>query len=226
MSIYIHPIILKVKLSNRMGNQVLVVFLSLIAFGFAITSNANTYTVGDNSGWDISTNLDTWEQDKKFIVGDVLGNYSFILYMCFSCYLFLLILRRYSFVLSVFQYASTDSVCEVGKESFQTCNTTNVIKCFSDGNTSIPLTSPGERYFFCGNRLYCYSGMKLDVLVERNQSIVAEAPLTGVPEAESGGSKNNNPSTVVPSTAMFVRVGSESVCLGIFGLLGILIWIF
>ncbi|KAL7582420.1 mavicyanin [Lactuca sativa] len=198
LSIYIHPIILKVKLSNRMGNQVLVVFLSLIAFGFAITSNANTYTVGDNSGWDISTNLDTWEQDKKFIVGDVL----------------------------VFQYASTDSVCEVGKESFQTCNTTNVIKCFSDGNTSIPLTSPGERYFFCGNRLYCYSGMKLDVLVERNQSIVAEAPLTGVPEAESGGSKNNNPSTVVPSTAMFVRVGSESVCLGIFGLLGILIWIF
>ena len=119
-----------------MGNQLLVVFLSLIAFGFAITSNANTYTVGDNSGWDISTNLDTWEQDKKFIVGDVLGNYSFILYMCFSCYLFLLILRRYSFVLSVFQYASTDSVCEVGKESFQTCNTTNVIKCFSDGNTS------------------------------------------------------------------------------------------
>ncbi|KAI3751157.1 hypothetical protein L2E82_22203 [Cichorium intybus] len=181
-----------------MGKQLAVVVIGLIAFGFAITSNASTYVVGDNSGWDISTNLDTWEQDKKFIVGDVL----------------------------VFQYASTDSVCEVGQQSFQTCNTTNVIKCFSDGNTSIPLTSPGERYFFCGNRLYCYSGMKLDVIVERNQSAVAEAPLSGVPEAESGGSKNNNPSTVVPSTAVFVRVGSDAIFLGLLGFLGILIWIF
>ncbi|KAL4556988.1 hypothetical protein LXL04_035158 [Taraxacum kok-saghyz] len=184
-------------MATEMGKQLMVVVLGLIAFGFAITSNANTYTVGDNSGWDISTDLHTWEQGKKFIVGDVL----------------------------VFQYASTDSLCEVGQESFQTCNTTNVIKCFRDGNTSIPLTSPGERYFFCGNRLYCYSGMKLDILVERNQSAVAEAPLNSIPKAESGGSKNNNPSTVIPSTGVFVRVESNSVFLGLLGFLGILSWI-
>ncbi|KAJ9545733.1 hypothetical protein OSB04_025440 [Centaurea solstitialis] len=178
-----------------MGKQLLLVVLGLIAFGFAITSDANTYIVGDNSGWDISTSLDTWEQDKKFVVGDVL----------------------------VFQYASTDSVCEVGEESFRACNTTNVIKCFSDGNTSIPLTNPGERYFLCGNRLYCYSGMKLDVVVEKNQTAVAEAPLSGVPEAESGGSKKNNPSTVERSAAVFVPIGSNSIVLGILGLLGILV---
>ncbi|KVI07071.1 mavicyanin [Cynara cardunculus var. scolymus] len=174
-----------------MGKQLLLVVLGLIAFGFAITSNANMYIVGDNSGWDISTNLDTWEKDKKFVVGDVL----------------------------VFQYTSTETVCEVGQESFRACNTTNVIKCFSDGNTSIPLTNPGERYFFCGNRLYCYSGMKLDVIVEKNQAAVAEAPLSGVPEAESGGSKKNNPSTVVRSAAVSVRVESNSVVLGGLGLL-------
>ncbi|KAI3757745.1 hypothetical protein L6452_05288 [Arctium lappa] len=178
-----------------MGKQLLIVVLGLIAFGFAITSNANTYIVGDNSGWDISTNLDTWEQDKKFVVGDVL----------------------------VFRYASTNSVCEVGQESFRTCNTTEVIKCFSDGNTSIPLTNPGERYFFCGNRLYCYSGMKLDVIVEKNQTTVTEAPLSSVPEAESGGSKKNNPSTVVRNAAVFVRIGSNYVVLGVLGLLGILV---
>ncbi|KAI3783565.1 hypothetical protein L1987_42649 [Smallanthus sonchifolius] len=181
-----------------MIKHLVVVVLGLVAFGFAITSDANTYIVGDNSGWDISTNLDTWEQGKKFVVDDVL----------------------------VFQYASTDSVCEVGQESFQTCNTTNVIKCFSDGNTSIPLTSPGERYFFGGNRLYCYSGMKLDVIVERNQSALAEAPLSGVPEAESGGSKNNNPSTIVPSGVVSGRVGSNLVLIGLLGFWGDFIFIF
>lgn len=35
-------------------------------------SAATLYTVGDNSGWDISTNLDTWANDKTFLVGDVL----------------------------------------------------------------------------------------------------------------------------------------------------------
>nr|XP_043616093.1 mavicyanin-like [Erigeron canadensis] len=182
-----------------MGKQLaFVVFCLIIVFGFVITSNANTYIVGDNSGWDISTNLDTWEQGKKFIVGDVL----------------------------VFQYASTDSVCEVGQESYRTCNTTKVINCFSDGNTSIPLTTPGERYFFCGNRLYCYSGMKLDVIVERNQSAVAQAPLSDVPKSDSGGSKKNTPSTVVESGGVFVRVGLDSVLMGALGILGVLVSIF
>lgn len=58
-----------------MNKKLAVVVFGLIAFGFAITSDANTYTVGDNSGWDISTNLDTWEQGKKFVVGDVLRKY-------------------------------------------------------------------------------------------------------------------------------------------------------
>ncbi|PWA50282.1 cupredoxin superfamily protein (chloroplast) [Artemisia annua] len=182
-----------------MSKQLVFLVFGLIAFGLAITSNANTYIVGDNSGWDISTNLDTWQRGKKFVEGDVL----------------------------VFQYASTDSLCEVGKESYQTCNTTNVIKCFSDGNTTIPLTSPGERYFLCGNRLYCFSGMKLDIIVERNQSALAEAPLSGAPEAESGGSKkNNNPSSDVPSDAMSIRVGSDLVLIGVLGFLGILVSFF
>jgi len=43
------------------------------------TCSATTYTVGDSSGWDISTNLDTWIADKMFKVGDALGKYLILL---------------------------------------------------------------------------------------------------------------------------------------------------
>lgn len=46
--------------------------LLLVVIGFALTCSATTYTVGDNSGWDISTDLDSWTKDKRFVVGDVL----------------------------------------------------------------------------------------------------------------------------------------------------------
>ena len=49
----------------------------LVVLGFALTCSAATfYTVGDSSGWDISTDLDTWAKDKKFIVGDVLCKFA------------------------------------------------------------------------------------------------------------------------------------------------------
>ena len=49
----------------------------LVVLGFALTCSAATlYIVGDNAGWDISTDLDTWAQDKKFVVGDVLCKFS------------------------------------------------------------------------------------------------------------------------------------------------------
>ena len=49
---------------------------AFVVLGFAIltTCSATTFTVGDSSGWDISTDLDSWASDKTFNVGDVLGN--------------------------------------------------------------------------------------------------------------------------------------------------------
>jgi hypothetical protein len=52
--------------------------LLLLALLFSlaiITCSATIYTVGDSSGWDISTNLDTWVADKKFKIGDALRKY-------------------------------------------------------------------------------------------------------------------------------------------------------
>jgi hypothetical protein len=59
-------------MAKRLHVSVLV-FLSL-----ALTCAATTYVVGGNSGWDISTDLETWKTGKTFYVGDVIGMYSFL----------------------------------------------------------------------------------------------------------------------------------------------------
>lgn len=55
-----------------MEKLVNLIYALLVLVSFATTSIATTYVVGDTSGWDISTNLDTWASDKTFKVGDVL----------------------------------------------------------------------------------------------------------------------------------------------------------
>lgn len=140
------------------------------------------YMVGDTAGWDISSNLDSWMTGKRFVVGDVL----------------------------VFQYSSSsNSVCELTKQEFDSCDTNNAILRSTSGNTTFTLTKPGDRYFACCNRLYCLGGMKLHVHVESNST--ATSPVTA-PEAAPGPasllprtSKSNHP--VLSSSAEFLKVG-------------------
>ncbi|CAI8603887.1 unnamed protein product [Vicia faba] len=112
--------------------------LSLLFSMAIITCSATTYTVGDSSGWDISSDLETWVANKNFKIGDAL----------------------------LFQYSSTYSVDEVTKGNFETCNTTKVLANYGNGNTTVPLTRGGDRYFVCGNKLFCLGGMKLHVHVD------------------------------------------------------------
>lgn len=67
------PLVFAILVHLSMGKLVLV--FSLVVLGLAVTCKAATYMVGDNSGWDISTDIDTWAQDKTFAVGDVLSKY-------------------------------------------------------------------------------------------------------------------------------------------------------
>ncbi|KAK9120966.1 hypothetical protein Syun_018583 [Stephania yunnanensis] len=147
-------------------------FLLYVVVGLVVllsTCSATLYNVGDRAGWDISTDLHSWQQNKTFYVGDVLW----------------------------FQYSSSFSVDEVtNKEHFKDCNVTSPISIGSSGNTTIPLTAPGERYFVCGNKLYCLGGMKLDVVVHANSS--ASAPVSSEPGAAPSSlprpsGKNNSP---------------------------------
>ncbi|GLU20864.1 hypothetical protein SLE2022_370420 [Rubroshorea leprosula] len=138
-----------------MAKPIQISFLLLSCF--VLTTTATTYIIGDTSGWDISTNLDSWAADKTFKVGDVL----------------------------VFQDLSSDNICEVTKENFRACNTTNVISRYSNRNTTISLTQPGMRYFIDGNQMYCLGGLKLQVNVEGD---TASSPI-GAPQAQPGATQ-------------------------------------
>ncbi|GMN41067.1 hypothetical protein TIFTF001_010282 [Ficus carica] len=154
---------------------------AFLALSSAITyCGATTYTVGDNSGWDISTNLETWPTGKIFNVGDIL----------------------------VFQYSSSHGVSEVTRKSFDSCNTTNVLDAFSNnGNTTVALTKPGERYFVCGNKLHCLGGMKLQVKVESNQDY---AP-TGAPLPTTGSNQDLSKNDNIPRTSSsFSHIGGTN----------------
>ncbi|KAF5743621.1 hypothetical protein HS088_TW08G00206 [Tripterygium wilfordii] len=169
-----------------MAKLLLVIYVNLI-LAFALTTcHATNYVVGDTSGWDISSDLDTWAAGKTFTVGDTL----------------------------VFQYSSNSDLCELSRDDFERCNTSNPIKTYSNGNTTVTLTRPGEWYFSDANRLYCLGGMKLQVNVEDNQTAASPA---GAPQAPPGtrtvppsSSKNNNPSSVVPTSTGSVLHERES----------------
>ncbi|CAN0881730.1 Blue copper protein [Linum grandiflorum] len=156
--------------------------INLLAASFILTlvvssCGATTYTVGDNSGWDISSDLDSWAQDKTFNVGDAL----------------------------LFQYTSSETVEEVNKASFDGCTTTDVIKSYNDGNTTVALDRAGAWYFVCGNKLYCLGGMKLQVDVKGNQS-AASSPV-GSPEGQPA---NPSSKTDFPSSSAFVHASRET----------------
>lgn len=128
---------------------------------------------------------------------------------------------------AVFQYSSSHSVDEVKKEDFDGCNTTNVLRTFTTGNTTVSLTNPGTRYFVCGNKLHCLGGLKLQVNVASNQ---AYSP-TSAPQAHPGGtnsqpsSKSNNPAPVIlPTSAGSVYGGRDSIVMAFLGFMATMLW--
>ncbi|KAK0598196.1 hypothetical protein LWI29_032469 [Acer saccharum] len=178
-----------------MANLFLVSVLSIL--GMALTSNAaTTYTVGDNSGWDISTNLNTWASDKKFQVGDAL----------------------------VFLYSSSHSLSEVTKQNFDSCNTTNVINTYSNGNTTVPLTKSGARYFVCGNKLHCFGGMKLQVNVEGDDQASPTPQTQPNSSLPRPSSKSNNPADLVP-TSSSISGRDNSVVLAFLCFMSTVFWV-
>uniref|UniRef100_A0A1D1YM47 Blue copper protein n=1 Tax=Anthurium amnicola TaxID=1678845 RepID=A0A1D1YM47_9ARAE len=98
---------------------------------------ATLYNVGDTAGWDISADLDKWPVGKNFTVGDTLW----------------------------FQYSRYHTVNEVDKRGFYNCSTANATETGAGGNTTITLTTPGDKYFICGVLSHCFGGMRLHFAV-------------------------------------------------------------
>ncbi|CAN6569169.1 unnamed protein product [Malus baccata var. baccata] len=168
----------------------------LLVLGFALTSSATVYTVGDTSGWDISTNLNSWPNDKKFKVGDALS----------------------------FQYSSSNSVSQVTKASFDVCNTTKVIKKYTGGNTTVTLTKPGDWYFVSGSKLYCLGGMKLVVEVENNQAYAPAGVPEAATGSGHGDLPNPTTKSNTPTSSAFINCGPNAFVLAIFGLIAVTLY--
>nr|CAD1844955.1 unnamed protein product [Ananas comosus var. bracteatus] len=175
-------------------------FLVIVVVGLAQTSEGTSYTVGGSAGWDLSADFGSWLQNKTFYVGDAL----------------------------VFQYSKYHTVNEVEKADYDACNATNALLTSSDGNTTVPLTAPGDRYFICGVITHCLGGMQLPVHVTANPSTGApvgapqlspsqssfspQAPSPVVDESPSANSVDNLP----PYRAIFSgshRIGRGSMFL-------------
>lgn len=141
------------------------------------------------------------------------------------------------FLVAGFQYSSSNSVSQVSKESFESCNTTNVVKSYTGGNTTVTLTHAGDWYFVSGNKLYCLGGMKLHAEVENNQ---AYAP-AGAPQAATGSGQGDHlpqptSKSNVPTSSAFINCGPNVFLLAILGLIAsmlytdvkmwVLVWIY
>lgn len=81
-----------------------------------------------------------------------------------------------NFLLSVFQYAPNHNVLEVRKADYDSCQTGNPLNTYSGGNTAVPLSAPGKRYFICGAIGHCSQGMKMEVDVLASSASPAGSP--------------------------------------------------
>ncbi|KAJ8561159.1 hypothetical protein K7X08_027349 [Anisodus acutangulus] len=99
-----------------------------------------------------SDSLNRWAEKSRFLIGDSL----------------------------VWKYdGKTDSVLEVNKRDYVTCNTSSPIAVYNDGNTKIVLDHSGAYYFTSGAKGHCEQGQKLIVvtLSENNmRKFMAPAP--------------------------------------------------
>lgn len=103
---------------------------------------------------------------------------------------------------------------EVRKEIFDRCNITNTVKWSSKGNTSFPITVPGDSYFICGNRLHCLGGTKLHVNVEDNINKMASPASPPLPQAGASHFPTHSSKT---NTNLPNQVGLDSVLVATLG---------
>ncbi|KAL7159534.1 hypothetical protein ABFS83_01G034000 [Erythranthe nasuta] len=142
--------------------SVVVGLIVLLSVGF---SEARDYLVGGKAdAWKIPTSdnadsLNHWAQNSRFLIGDSL----------------------------VWQYdAATDSVLQVTKRDYVTCNTSSPIETYTGGQTKVKLEQYGPHYFISGAQGHCDKGQKLIVVVisDRHHRHIAVSPAPSPAETE------------------------------------------
>ncbi|KAF3529473.1 hypothetical protein DY000_02038050, partial [Brassica cretica] len=149
--------------------------LSLVCFFMIVNkAYAREFMVGGAKGWTIPSGSQVysqWAEQSRFQVGDSL--------------------------LFVYQ-PNQDSVFQVTRDAYDSCNTDAPTAKFADGKTSFALTHSGPYYFISGNKDNCNKNEKLVVIVmaDRNgkTNAISSSPPSQAP-APSGEAAPSPPIT-------------------------------
>ncbi|XP_076914851.1 blue copper protein 1b-like [Bidens hawaiensis] len=116
-----------------------IVFIMTV-FALATSISATEYIVGDQNGWSLDFDYQTWTKDKVFYVGDKL----------------------------VFNYApGVHNVMKVDGTAFQQCITSSSNGTLTSGRDIITLQTPGRKWYICGFGKHCeLRNMKLAITVQ------------------------------------------------------------
>ncbi|KAK1276439.1 Lamin-like protein [Acorus gramineus] len=149
-------------------------FLAMMGCAMKAPVASMDHIVGASTGWKIPPNLtfyQEWAQRRNFVVGDKL----------------------------VFLYTTgVHNVLEVNKDDFDKCGDKKVIDMYYKGPTILPLTTPGNHYYYCGVGTHCESGQKIAINVSATAPLVllAEGPATDSPATDANTSTKSSASPV------------------------------
>ncbi|XP_051121051.1 mavicyanin [Andrographis paniculata] len=149
----------------------IIVAAVLLLFGSETAVMAAKHVVGGSSGWDESTDFNSWASAQTFRVGDELE-------------------FKYS--------AGLHSVVELGGESaFKSCDVGGSgLKSYTGGSDTIKLTKTGTRYFACGTSGHCDQGMKVKIT-----TVAADAPPTSSTTPTTSTSSSTTPPAASSSSS-------------------------
>ncbi|KAL3738057.1 hypothetical protein ACJRO7_019566 [Eucalyptus globulus] len=151
-----------------MASSIIFVTLALVAAFVPASVMGTDFMVGDDKGWTLDFDFQTWAEGKQFYVGDNLeANAS-----------------------SLLQFSSirggAHNVLKVNGTGFQQCAAPAGTVALTTGNDVIPLLTPGRKWYICGVAKHCAArNMKLAITVLPKTVSPAPAPTT--PEVSAAG---------------------------------------
>ncbi|CAH8301897.1 unnamed protein product [Eruca vesicaria subsp. sativa] len=113
---------------------------------------AREFVVGGSKGWTVPSDhhlYNQWAEKSRFQISDSL--------------------------LFVYQ-PNKDSVLQVTRDGYDSCNTEAAIATFTDGHTSFKLDRSGPYYFISGNKDNCQKNQKLVIIVMADRTTTTSSP--------------------------------------------------
>ncbi|KAF8103941.1 hypothetical protein N665_0182s0048 [Sinapis alba] len=156
---------------RNLKNMMLRGFGLVCLFMIVNKAHAREFAVGGAKGWTVPSGSQVyshWAEQSRFQIGDSL--------------------------LFVYQ-PNQDSVLQVTRDAYDSCNTDAPTAKFADGKTSFALTNSGPYYFISGNKDNCKKSEKVVIIVmaDRNgNNATSSSPPSPAPA----------PSSLPPSPAL------------------------